>query len=141
MTLDEAADRLALRDLLCRYARGVDRRDLPLVRSCFTPDCRYDGALGRGSIDVAMAALRDAMGRYRATFHLVGEQRAVVTGDAAEAETYAIAFHALRGPGTRHHTVGVSYRDACVRTADGWRVAARTVRRLWARDGLLVAGT
>lgn len=137
MTPGEAADRLALRDLLCRYARGVDRRDLPLVRSCFTPDCRYDGALGRGSIDVAMAALREAMGRYRATFHLLGTQRIAVHGETADSETYGIACHVLRGPGTRHRTVGVSYTDACVRTPDGWRIAARTARRLWTRDGLV----
>jgi hypothetical protein len=140
VTLAEASDRLALRDLLCRYARGVDRRDLPLVRSCFTPDCRYDGALGHGTIDVAVAALGDAMGRYRATFHFVGTQRIALGGNTADSETYAVAYHLVRGPGARHLTVGVSYGDACVRTREGWRITARTVRRVWSRDGL-VPGT
>lgn len=139
MTLAEAADRLALRDLVCRYARGVDRRDLALVRACFTADCRYDGALGRGSIEVALEALGDAMARYRTTFHLLGGQH-VLACDARTAaiETYAIAHHVLREPTGRHRTVGVRYDDACRRTADGWRIAARTVRRVWQRDGLVL---
>jgi SnoaL-like domain len=137
MTLAEASDRLALRDLQARYAHGVDRRDLPLVRSCFTPDCRYDGTLGRGTIDVAVYALREAMSRYRATFHLVTTQRIDLHDGAADVDTYGIAHHVLRGPGAGHYTVGVRYLDTCRRTPDGWRIAARTVRRVWERDGLV----
>jgi hypothetical protein len=137
VTTAEAIDRLALRDLQARYARGVDRRDLTLVRSCFTDDCRYDGTLGRGTIDVAVTALREAMRRYRATFHLVAAQRIDVHDGGADVDTYAIAHHVRRGPGLRHHTVGVRYLDACRRDPDGWRIAARTVRRVWERDGLV----
>jgi hypothetical protein len=140
VTLAEATDRLALRDLVCRYARGVDRRDLALVRSCFTADCRYDGALGRGSIDVAIEALGDAMARYRTTFHLLGAQHVLAcNAGAAEIETYAMAHHLLREPAGRHRTVGVRYDDACRRDAGGWRIAARTVRRVWERDGLVLS--
>jgi hypothetical protein len=31
-------DQFAIRDLLLRYARGIDRRDLDLVRSCYHAD-------------------------------------------------------------------------------------------------------
>lgn len=137
MTAAAAANRLALRDLLARYARGVDRRDVPLVRTCFAPDCHYDGALGRGTVDVAIVALREAMSRYRATFHLLGEQHAELSGDVAILSTPAIAHHVLRGPETRHYTVGIRYHDTCVRGPSGWRITARRVERVWERDGLV----
>ena len=35
-------------ELLVRYATGIDRRDWPLLRSCFTDDCEADyGDIGR----------------------------------------------------------------------------------------------
>ena len=57
MTADEIDDRTAIREVLLRYARGVDARDLALVASCFTPDAAYRGALASGTIADALAAL------------------------------------------------------------------------------------
>ena len=39
VTVETLLDRAAIRDVLLRYARGVDRRDLAMVRACFMPDC------------------------------------------------------------------------------------------------------
>jgi hypothetical protein len=50
MTDQEVDDRVSIRELLLRYARGVDSRDLGLVASCFTPDAGYRGALAEGTI-------------------------------------------------------------------------------------------
>ena len=66
------ADRAAIQDLELTYARGVDRRDLALVASCFAPDCAYEGALGRGTIGDALKTLEAAMARYASTLHHVG---------------------------------------------------------------------
>ena len=54
---DTLAAVLAVRDLVYRYARGVDRRDLSLVDSCFAPGARYEGALASGTIADMLAAL------------------------------------------------------------------------------------
>ncbi|MCE2463994.1 MAG: nuclear transport factor 2 family protein, partial [Dehalococcoidia bacterium] len=40
--LQELADRAAIRDVMILYARGLDRRDFDLVRSCFTDDAYAD---------------------------------------------------------------------------------------------------
>ena len=69
--LQSLIDRAAIHDLIMRYARGVDRRDLDLVASCFAADAAYDGALGSGGIDVVLAALRERMPRYRTTMHFL----------------------------------------------------------------------
>ena len=132
MSAQAAYDATLVRDVACRYARGVDRKDLDLVASCFTPDCAYEGALGRGTIADALATLRAALPRYERTMHFMGTQDVAVDGDAARSETYCIAYHVR--PDGRHFTVGVRYLDALVRTTDGWRICRRTVRTEWTRE-------
>jgi len=123
-----ALDRLAIRDLLYRYARGVDRRDVAAVRACFTPDCRYDGALASGTVADMLAALPAAMARYERTMHFMGEPAVDLDGDAARSETPTVAYHMLpEGGGMR--VVHVVYRDSLRRTGAGWRIVERNVRR------------
>ena len=91
----ELADRAAIQDVMLRYARGVDRKDLALVASCFTSDASYEGALAHGTIADALVRLRDAMARYDSTMHFVGNQLVEINGDTASSETYAVAYHRL----------------------------------------------
>ncbi len=120
-----------MRDVLLSYARGVDDRDLDRVAACFTPDAAYDGALGQGTIDAALATLRGAMARYTATVHRMGNQVVVLAGDRARSETDCLAEHVL--PDGAHVVVAVRYRDDLVRRTDGWRIASRAVTTLWRR--------
>lgn len=136
------ADRLALRDLAESYAAAVDARDAGLLVSLFTedavvrvhrgdrpgPTAVFDGAAALPRLTEALAA------RYTATFHIVGNHRARITGDTAAAETYCTAHHLHRGPdGTPYDLrMLVRYQDTCTRGADGlWRFHRRTVTSLW----------
>jgi 3-phenylpropionate/cinnamic acid dioxygenase small subunit len=136
MTADAALqtllDRAAVHEVLLRYARGVDRRDIDLVASCFTPEAAYDGALARGDIRQALARLREAMDRYASTMHFLGNMVIEVTGDHASSETYAIAYHRPRA-GERQHVVAVRYLDELVRRDGRWLIARRRVCRDWER--------
>jgi 3-phenylpropionate/cinnamic acid dioxygenase small subunit len=135
----ELVDRAAIRDLLLRYAHGVDRRDLDAVAACFTADASYKGSLGEGSIEVALRALRERMGQYSSTMHLVANQLVSIDGDRADSETYAIAYHQLaEGEERRSLAVGVRYLDRLVRRADGWRICHREVKLEWQRYDELV---
>jgi len=128
--LQALLDRAAIQDVLTRYARGVDRRDLALVRSCFTAGATYDGSLAHGTIADALAALPVALERYTRTFHFLGNQTIDVTGDAAKSETYCLAHHEIRGGG--RNVVAIRYEDALVRCDDGaWRIRGRVVHREW----------
>jgi ketosteroid isomerase-like protein len=125
------ADRAAIHDVLLRYARGVDRRDLAAVAACFTPDARYEGSLARGTIEQALAGLRVAIDRYTSTFHLIGNQLIELHGDAASSETYALAHHTL--PDGSRRVVAVRYVDDFVRRPTGWLIARRVAHREWER--------
>lgn len=125
------ADELAVRDLVLGYARSVDRKDLPAVAACFTPDCAYEGSLARGTIDDALRSLRGAMDRYVQTMHFMGTQTVELEGDRARAHTYCLAHH-VRPDGSLS-TVAVRYHDTLVRTAGGWRIDGRRVETDWVR--------
>jgi len=141
-TTDEAvrelADRAAIQDVLLRYARGVDRRDLDLVAACFTADASYEGALARGTIADALDTLRNRMARYDSTMHFIGNQLVEITGDTASSETYAVAYHRLTEAGiAKLFTVGVRYVDELVRCGDCWRIRRRVVTTEWQRTETL----
>ncbi len=131
MTLQDLVDRAAIHDVLLRYARGVDRRDLALVASCFRPDAAYEGTLGHGTVADALAALGPAMARYARTLHVLGNQTIELAGDSAESETYALAHHVLVDG--RHRVVAIRYCDHLVRDGETWRIARRVVHREWER--------
>ena len=133
--LRDLVDRAAIHDLLMRYARGVDGRDVDLVASCFTSDASYEGALGKGGIDKALAALRERMTRYERTMHFMGNQLIEVSGDRARCETYAIAYHQLNEDGElRNLAVGVRYLDDLVRRGEQWFICNRLVKLEWQRQ-------
>jgi SnoaL-like protein len=130
--LQELLDRTAIHDVLLRYACGVDRRDLDLVASCFVPGAAYDGALGQGTIETALIALRERLARYQSTMHFIGNQLIEVAGDTARSETYAIAYHrSATDAGPTLFVAGVRYLDDFVRADGVWRISGRVVKMEW----------
>ena len=124
--LQALLDRTAIHDLIMRYARGVDRRDLDLVASCFAPDAAYEGSLGTGGIDVVLATLRERMPRYRTTMHFLTNPLIEVNGDRAACETYALVYHRLENEDdVEDFIVGVRYVDELARRPEGWRIVHR----------------
>lgn len=119
-------DRAAIHDLIMRYARGVDRRDLALVASCFAADAAYDGSLGTGGIDVVLAALHERMPRYQTTMHFLTNPLIEVAGDVASCETYALVYHRVESEDdAEDFIVGVRYQDDLARRPEGWRIVRR----------------
>jgi 3-phenylpropionate/cinnamic acid dioxygenase small subunit len=140
MTADGAAlrvlvDRAAVTDVLVRYARALDARDLEAVATCFTSDAAYDGSLATGSIAVALAALAETIGRYERTLHLLGTPAIEIDGDRARADTPCVAFQRLVDAAGPHDlTIAVRYVDELRRDVDGWRICSRRVRIEWRRS-------
>ena len=135
----ELWDRAHVTDVPLRYARGVDRRDWELVRSCFSRDAFVDGTRATGPVDDYLSELRPAVERWAGTMHVMANQLVTVEGDRASLETYAVAFHwAAPPPGTRHPdnlVVGVRYHDELARDADRWVITRRVVSGDWQVQG------
>jgi 3-phenylpropionate/cinnamic acid dioxygenase small subunit len=132
--LQQLLDRAEITDLLARYSTALDARQWDLLGEVFTPDavCDY-GSLGTPQGVAAITALiSGTIADLDATQHLVGNVVVSVDGDEATADCYLISQHIRQGtPGGDHYFLGGRYRDRVVRTPAGWRIAHRTLHRMW----------
>jgi len=120
-------DREEITDVLIRYATGIDTQDWPLFRTCFTPDVDADyGDIGVWhDVDGITEYMAKTHAGMPATNHMLTNMAISVDGDRATAVTYVHAVLVVsRDPETSVDAVG-KYEDSLVRTADGWRIAAR----------------
>ena len=125
MTVDpirDLADRLAIGDLLTRYATAVDRRDWDLYRTVFTSDAEIDytsaGGIA-GTVDEVVEFLDSALSGFEMTQHLVSNVDTSVEGDTARVT--AMFNNPMRLTGGDIWFTGGWYHHDLVRTADGWR--------------------
>lgn len=123
-------DRLAIQDLVARYAAAADRRDADELVSLFAADAelvRPPALLRKGEAAALKGreAIADsivvALKPLHATYHLIGQQTVSITGDTAVGEVYCMAHHIyLRGEEHRDNLMAVRYLDAYERDAAGW---------------------
>ena len=125
MTVDpirHLADRLAIGDLLTRYATAVDRRDWDLYRTVFTSDAEIDytsaGGIA-GTVDEVVEFLDSALSGFEMTQHLVSNVDTSVEGDTARVT--AMFNNPMRLSDGDTWFTGGWYHHDLVRTADGWR--------------------
>jgi SnoaL-like domain len=129
MTLQEISDRIAIDDLLTRYATALDGKDWELFASCFTPDARIDySAAGgiAGTLPEVRRWLAEVMAGFPMTQHLVTNRAVQLDGDVASCRSCLFNPMGIPDDGTiAVFLEGGYYRDRLVRTADGWRIAER----------------
>jgi hypothetical protein len=122
-------------DVILRYARGVDRRDWDLVRSCFADDALIEGTRFSGPIDEYLETLRPGVESFPTTMHFMGNQLADIDGERASTETYAIAHHFADPDGRVERLVmGVRYLDDLERRDGRWVIVRRRAVSDWLRE-------
>lgn len=134
-TLETLLDRQAIADVILRYARGIDRLDFDLVRSCYHPDAYDDHGSMKGTVEEFIAAARTFLARWTVTQHFMGNMLIEVDGDRARAETYAVAYHRredAEGNG-KDDVMGIRYVDRFERRGGEWKIAHRVVASEWRR--------
>jgi hypothetical protein len=105
----EAADRLAVRELVDAYAHCADRRDAKGQMSLFTKDAHFivfmDAKSEKPSMELNqredLAPVFDELNKYEVTTHFIGQSTVILDGDRATGETYCIAHHVLASEGKR----------------------------------------
>ncbi len=130
--MSDTADRLAIMDRLCRYARGIDRCDLDTLLDVFWPGATADFGQGEGpAADWARATVNALAGMLR-TQHFLGNMIVDIDCDRAEAETYCRAYHEVEGPDGRIvMEVGGRYLDRLEKRGGEWRIASRRYVMDW----------
>jgi hypothetical protein len=127
------SDRSSIIDLAVRYTWALDTKNVEDLRNVFTADAT---ATLRGveceGIDQIISRIGGAILRLDRTQHLVGNHLVTVEGDTATHRCQLQGQHVLSGcEGGENYIVGGYYDDRVVRTADGWRIAHRTMQETW----------
>lgn len=130
--LRELVDRQAITDCLNRYARGLDRKDLDMLRSAYHDDAvDHHGAMGDYSPDSLIEDWLIRDGERVFSQHLLVNTSIDLDGDQAHAETYfqlVIEIGADVRPGDpRLSVTGGRYVDRFERRSGQWRIARRAV--------------
>ena len=145
---NEAADRLAIRELVEAYAHCADRRDAKGQMALFTQDTHFVVYMNakdpKPSQELhsreALAPVFDDLNQYAATMHFVGQSTILtLTGDRATGEAYTLAHHLTVGGGKRHLMIAaLRYADTFVKQKDGaWLFAERRLYVDWLEERAL----
>ena len=145
--LSEAADRLAIRELVEAYAHCADRRDAKGQMALFTADTHFvvymDAKDPRPSQELhsreALAPVFADLNQYAATMHFVGQSTILtLTSDRATGEAYTLAHHLSINSGKRRLMVAaLRYNDTFVKTGGAWLFAERLLYVDWLEERAL----
>ena len=138
---NEAADRLAIRELVEAYAHCADRRDANGQMSLFTADTHFVVYMNaKDSMPSMELHSRDALApvfadlsKYDATTHFVGQTTIfTLTDDRATGEAYCLAHHVTVDSGKRRLMVAsLRYDDTFVKIDGAWLFSERRLYVDW----------
>jgi hypothetical protein len=124
-----------LRNLLQRYARAADDRDVEALAAVFHPDATIDGARGSMTLDAWLDTMRGPRA-FPTSMHVLGDPLIELADGKGTGvlDTYAVVYQlGDRDAGQDDLTLGVRYVDG-VRRVDGrWRIHHRAGTTLWMR--------
>jgi hypothetical protein len=131
----EAADRLAIRELIEAYAHCADRRDAKGQMALFAADTHFVVYMNakdpKPSQELhsreALAPLFAELNQYQATTHFVGQSTIfTLTADRGTGEAYCLAHHITIKVGKRRLMLAsLRYYDTFVKMDGGWLFSER----------------
>ena len=141
---EEAADRLAIRELVEAYAHCADRRDAKGQMALFTPDTHFVVYMNAKDPTPsqelhsreALAPVFAELNKYHATTHFIGQSTIyTLTGNRAIGETYCLAHHVTVASDKRDLMLAsLRYHDTFVKTNDEWLFAERQLYVDWLEE-------
>jgi SnoaL-like domain len=143
----EAADRLAIRELIEAYAHCADRRDAKGQMSLFTPDTHLVVFMNAKdptpsqelhSRDELAPVFAD-LNKYDATTHFVGQSTIFTLAPTrATGEAYCLAHHITVDGGQRRLMIAsLRYLDTCVKWDGAWLFSERLLYVDWLENRAL----
>jgi hypothetical protein len=143
----EAADRLAIRELVEAYAHCADRREAKGQMSLFTPDthfvvfmnAKYPTPSQELHSREALAPVFADLNKYDATTHFVGQSTIfTLTSDRATGEAYCLAHHVTVDGGKRRLMLAsLRYLDTFVKLDGAWLFSERLLYVDWLEERAL----
>jgi SnoaL-like domain len=137
---EEAADRLAIGELIDAYAYCADGRDAEGQMALFLPSARFvvymDPRSSEPTMDLSsraeLAPVFDNLNVYEATTHFNGQRTITLEGDRAEGETYCLAHHVSADGDSRSLMIAsIRYLDTFTKSEGMWLFAERRLYVDW----------
>jgi hypothetical protein len=138
---EEAADRLAIRELVEDYAHCADRRDAKGQMALFTADTHFvvfmDAKDPTPSQELhsreALAPVFADLNQYAATMHLLGQTTILtLTNNRGTGETYCMPHHLTIKDGNRRLMIAtLRYYDKFAKMDGSWLFAERKLYVDW----------
>ena len=143
----EAADRLAIRELVEAYAHCADRRDAKGQMSLFTAAARFVVYMNAKDPNPsqelrsrdALAPVFADLNKYAATMHFVGQSTILtLTSDRGSGEAYCLAHHLTIADEKRQLMIAaLRYYDTFVKVDGAWLFAERLLYVDWIEERAL----
>jgi hypothetical protein len=143
----EAANRLAIRELIETYAHCADRRDAKGQMSLFTSDTHFVVYMNakdpKPSQELhsreALAPVFADLNRYAATMHFLGQSTILsLTDDRGTGEAYCLAHHlTIDGDKRQLMIAALRYYDTFVKMDGSWLFAERLLYVDWLEERAL----
>ena len=144
---NEAADRLAIRELVEAYAHCADRRDAKGQMALFSADADFVVYMNAKDPTPsqefhsreALAPVFADLNKYDATTHFVGQSTIhTLTGHRGTGEAYCLAHHVTVEGGKRRLMVAsLRYLDTFVKIDGSWLFAERLLFVDWLEERAL----
>lgn len=136
----EAADRLAIRELIDAYAFCADSRDAQGQMALFTTDTLFEVFMDAKNPTPTQVVqgreglfpVFDNLNSYPVTMHFNGQSRVEIDGDSATGLTYCRAHHIIGdGAGRQIMIATIRYLDRMVKQDGAWLFAHRKLMVDW----------
>ena len=147
MSAAEAADRLAIRELVEAYAYCADQRDAAGQMALFTPDTHFvvymDAKDPTPSQELhsrkALAPVFADLDQYQATMHFVGQSTILsLTENHATGQAYCLAHHlTVDGDHRRLMIATLRYLDTFAKVDGTWLFTERRLYVDWLEERTL----
>jgi hypothetical protein len=143
---EEAADRLAIRELVEAYAHCADRRDAKGQMALFTSDTHFVVYMNKDPTASQELHSREALApvfadlnQYDATTHFLGQSTIfTLTAGRATGEAYCLAHHVtVQGVKRRLMLASLRYLDIFVKMEGAWLFAERKLYVDWLEERAL----
>jgi len=144
---NEAADRLAIRELVEAYARCGDRRDAKGQMALFTADTHFVVYMNAKDPNPSqelrsreqLAPVFADLNRYAATMHFLGQTTILtLTSDRGTGETYCMPHHLTIEGGKRQLMIAaLRYYDTFMKLDGEWLFAERLLYVDWIEERVL----
>lgn len=126
--VDALASRAEIEEVLYRYARGNDRNDIAMIRSCFWPDSQHKHGKFEGSSQDFIGFAAKILATLKHCAHFITNASIEVAGDRAFSECYYLAHHRRNvadGSGEEDAFMEGRYLDLFERRGGVWKIARR----------------